>query len=54
LPPLTLPPTVDGLGGSGGKLTFVWEAMLIYVTLKFLQGGEMGGTGLLNNLRTLL
>ena len=48
------PPTVDGLGGSGGEPTFVWQAVLIYVALKFLQGGGTGGTGLLNNLRTIM
>ncbi|XP_063853359.1 ATP-binding cassette sub-family B member 6-like [Scylla paramamosain] len=45
---------VDGLGGSGGEPTFVWDAVLVYVALKFLQGGGTGGTGLLNNLRSLL
>lgn len=45
---------VDGLGGSGGYPAFCWDYVLIYVTLKFLQGGGTGGMGFLNNLRSLL
>ncbi|XP_063595546.1 ATP-binding cassette sub-family B member 6-like [Penaeus indicus] len=45
---------VDALGGSGGTPYFCWEYVLIYVALKFLQGGGTGGMGLLNNLRSLL
>lgn len=33
---------------------FQWELVLIYVGLKFLQGGGTGGMGFLNNLRTYL
>ncbi|KAG7163685.1 ATP-binding cassette sub-family B member 6-like 1 [Homarus americanus] len=45
---------VDGLGGSGGTPEFCWQYVLIYVGLKFLQGGGTGGMGFLNNLRSLL
>nr|XP_045600153.1 ATP-binding cassette sub-family B member 6-like [Procambarus clarkii] len=45
---------VDGLGGSGGTPFFCWEYVLVYVALKFVQGGGTGGMGFLNNLRTLL
>jgi len=39
--------------GSMG-LVFRWDYILIYVGLKIVQGGGMGGTGLLNNIRSLL
>lgn len=46
--------SVDGLGGSGGQAVFCWDYILIYVALKFLQGGGTGGMGFLNNIRSLL
>lgn len=36
------------------SLAFRWDYILIYVGLKVIQGGGMGGTGLLNNIRSLL
>lgn len=36
------------------SLAFRWDYVLIYVGLKVVQGGGAGGTGLLNNLRSLL
>ncbi|CAL4080451.1 unnamed protein product, partial [Meganyctiphanes norvegica] len=45
---------VDALGGVGEGPVFCWQYVLIYVGLKFLQGGGTGGMGLLNNLRSLL
>jgi hypothetical protein len=41
---------------SAGSLTlaFRWDYILIYVGLKVVQGGGAGGTGLLNNIRSLL
>jgi hypothetical protein len=36
------------------KLQFRWDFILIFVGLKVVQGGGAGGTGLLNNLRSLL
>lgn len=33
---------------------FCWELILIYVAIKFLQGGGTGGMGVLNNLRSFL
>lgn len=35
-------------------MKFRWDLVLIYVGLKFLQGGGTGGMGLLNNLRSFL
>ncbi|XP_074659669.1 ATP-binding cassette sub-family B member 6-like isoform X2 [Tubulanus polymorphus] len=35
-------------------LLFRWDLVLIYVALRFLQGGGFGSMGLLNNLRTFL
>ncbi|XP_045773433.1 ATP-binding cassette sub-family B member 6 [Maniola jurtina] len=35
-------------------LLFRWDLVVIYVFLKFLQGGGTGGMGLLNNLRSFL
>ena len=37
-----------------GIVVFRWELVLIYVGVKFLQGGGMGGVGFLNNLRSFL
>lgn len=42
---------VDGLAHPP---QFLWKEILIYVGLKFLQGGGMGSMGLLNNMRNLL
>lgn len=39
---------------TGENLKFRWDLVLIYVFLKFLQGGGTGGMGLLNNLRSFL
>lgn len=38
----------------GTKLLFRWDWILVYVALKFLQGGGTGGMGLLNNIRSFL
>ncbi|XP_034832420.1 ATP-binding cassette sub-family B member 6 [Maniola hyperantus] len=35
-------------------LLFRWDLVVIYVFLKFMQGGGTGGMGLLNNLRSFL
>ncbi|KAL4715897.1 hypothetical protein ACJJTC_013197 [Scirpophaga incertulas] len=35
-------------------LIFRWDLVLVYVLLKFLQGGGTGGMGFLNNLRSFL
>ena len=35
-------------------LVFRWDYILIFVLLKLVQGGGGFGTGLLNNLRTIL
>lgn len=37
-----------------GNVIFRWDLVLIYVAVKFLQGGGMGGVGFLNNLRSYL
>ena len=37
-----------------GHIDFRWDLVLIFVAIKFLQGGGTGGMGLLNNARTLL
>ncbi|KAK2158020.1 hypothetical protein NP493_1828g00001 [Ridgeia piscesae] len=37
-----------------GKLQFRWDYILIYVFLRFLQGGGIGSMGFLNNLRSFL
>ncbi len=37
-----------------GSVIFRWDLVLIYVAVKFLQGGGMGGVGFLNNLRSFL
>lgn len=42
------------LSTGGMSLAFRWDYVLIYVGLKVVQGGGAGGTGLLNNLRSLL
>ncbi|XP_077870549.1 ATP-binding cassette sub-family B member 6-like [Saccoglossus kowalevskii] len=47
----TAPPTQN----PGMVLTYPWQDILIYVFLKFLQGGlGVGSIGLLNNVRTFL
>lgn len=38
----------------GTNVVFRWDLVLIYVAVKFLQGGGMGGVGFLNNLRSFL
>jgi len=45
---------VDSLTPVDGQPLFQWQLVLIYVGVKFLQGGGTGGVGLLNNLRTFL
>ncbi|CAB3222009.1 unnamed protein product [Arctia plantaginis] len=35
-------------------MIFRWDLVLVYVFLKFLQGGGTGGMGLINNLRSFL
>lgn len=45
---------VDSMIPDKAKLIFQWDWVLIYVALKFLQGGGTGGMGLLNNLRSFL
>jgi ATP-binding cassette subfamily B (MDR/TAP) protein 6 len=47
---------VDSLAPVEGAsaLVFRWDLILIYVALKFMQGGGTGGMGLLNNLRSFL
>ncbi|XP_060533810.1 ATP-binding cassette sub-family B member 6 [Cylas formicarius] len=46
---------VDSLtDGKGHNIEFRWDWILLYVGLKFLQGGGTGGMGLLNNLRSFL
>ncbi|KAF4533336.1 hypothetical protein B566_EDAN002733 [Ephemera danica] len=47
---------VDSLAPVQGttELDFRWDLVVIYVALKFLQGGGTGGMGLLNNLRSFL
>lgn len=37
-----------------GAVYFCWDLILIFVALKFLQGGGTGGQGVLNNIRTFL
>ena len=46
---------VNRLAGTGGKeVSFCWQLILIYVTLKWLQGGGTGSGGLLNIFRSFL
>jgi len=45
---------VDSLIPVDGNIVFQWHLVLIYVAVKFLQGGGTGGVGFLNNMRTLL
>ena len=47
---------MDGLTTTDGhpRPQFLWKDILIYVGLKFLQGGGVGSMGMLNNLRNLL
>jgi len=47
----------DGIQGefvTVSGLRFRWDLVLVYVTLKFLQGGAAGNSGLIGNLRSLL
>ncbi|KAI0233623.1 ATP-binding cassette sub-family B member 6, mitochondrial [Lamellibrachia satsuma] len=37
-----------------GKLQFRWDYVLLYVSLRFLQGGGIGSMGFLNNVRSFL
>lgn len=46
--PFSIP--VDSLAAQ----VFCWDSILIYVGIKFLQGGGTGSMGLLNNLRSFL
>lgn len=39
---------------TGDKPDFRWDYVLIFVGVKFLQGGGTGSMGLLNNLRSFL
>eukprot|EP00054_Salpingoeca_dolichothecata_P011328 m.62926 g.62926 ORF g.62926 m.62926 type:complete len:853 (+) comp19412_c0_seq4:117-2675(+) len=58
--PLCYKKVVDDLTPKGdqdpqadeNRLKFPWEAILVYVVLRFLQGGGMGSMGVLNNLRS--
>ncbi|CAH0391670.1 unnamed protein product [Bemisia tabaci] len=43
---------VDSMTGT--TMVFPWELVVIYAGLKLLQGGGTGGTGLLNNVRSVL
>lgn len=45
---------VDSMTPADGNVIFRWDLVLIYVAVKFLQGGGMGGVGFLNNLRSFL
>ncbi|KAL7633804.1 UNVERIFIED_CONTAM: hypothetical protein RMT77_015760 [Armadillidium vulgare] len=45
---------VNSLGGDGKPAQFCWDLILVYVFIKFLQGGGFGGMGMLNNARTFL
>lgn len=45
---------VDSMTPSDGIIAFRWDLVLIYVAVKFLQGGGTGGVGFLNNLRSYL
>ncbi|KAI2474120.1 ATP binding cassette (ABC) transporter subfamily B member [Diabrotica virgifera virgifera] len=45
---------VDSMEETVAKMLFRWDWVLIYVGLKFLQGGGTGGMGLLNNVRSFL
>ena len=44
--------SVDSM--TDGIAIFRWDLVLIYVGVKFLQGGGTGGDGFLNNLRSFL
>ena len=48
--------SVDALAGTNNKDTavFCWDIILIYITLKFLQGGGTGSQGFLNIIRNFL
>lgn len=49
------PTPVDSMTpAEGNDIIFRWDLVLIYVGVKFLQGGGMGGVGFLNNLRSFL
>lgn len=46
---------VDDLAGHGmDKVTFVWGLILIFVTMRLIQGGGNGQTGVLNIIRSIL
>ena len=45
---------VDHLSPAKGAITDPWHLILIYVTLRFLQGGGAGGFGLLNSIKMFL
>ncbi|XP_022787340.1 ATP-binding cassette sub-family B member 6, mitochondrial-like [Stylophora pistillata] len=40
--------------GEEARITDPWHLILIYVALRFLQGGGTGGIGLLNNIKSFL
>lgn len=42
------------MDGDVNHLVFRWDWVVVYVGLKFLQGGGTGSMGLLNNLRSFL
>ena len=48
--------SVDKLAGNTGKTgpVFCWDLILIYVSIKWLQGGGTGSQGLLNIMRQFL
>jgi len=45
---------VNHLTPGKGAITDPWHLILIYVALRFLQGGGTGGIGLLNNIKAFL
>ena len=45
---------VNRLTPGSVTITDPWHLILIYVALRFLQGGGTGGIGLLNNLKAFL
>ena len=47
--------SVNKLAGTGGKeVSFCWQLIIVYVILKWLQGGGTGSGGLLNIIRSQL
>lgn len=46
--------TPSHLASLPSEARFCWDLILVFVTLKFVQGGGTGGQGMLNQLRTFL